>query len=137
MLHPYSIGGHSKDCRHNANWPERIPSYDLWLAKRSSNTPGVHGSSVSWLQFRFIPSADKYEHRGPLRLVFQRFQEYGISISASKCTLGAPPIELNGHCIDREGIRSLWSGIGTTSDNQEPQSFESFRRFLGITSCYC
>lgn len=58
--------------------------------------PGLHFTFMC-IDDILIGNIDEHEQRMHLRLVFQCFQEYEISINTSKCIFGAPSTEFIGH----------------------------------------
>ncbi|GFR28743.1 transposon Ty3-I Gag-Pol polyprotein [Trichonephila clavata] len=47
-----------------------------------------------------VASEDEDQHLSHLRQVFQRFEEYGVVLNASKCVLGETSVKFLGHLSD-------------------------------------
>ena len=67
-----------------------------------------------------IASKTKEEHRKHLRLFFDRLEQHGLFIQASKCQFGVQELEFLGHLINKEGIRTVPKKIEAIQDYSEP-----------------
>nr|VZH96049.1 unnamed protein product [Spirometra erinaceieuropaei] len=76
-------------------------------------------------------SRDVEEHLHHLTLLFDRFQQFGVTLHPSKCVLGATSLEFLGHLIDSNGIRPLPSKVAAIRDFPPPTSKRQLQRFLG------
>ncbi|GFW24513.1 hypothetical protein TNCV_4896011 [Trichonephila clavipes] len=54
-----------------------------------------------------VASSSEEEHREHLKMVFERFQQYGLQINISKSVMGADQVEYLGFLIIAEGSRPL------------------------------
>ena len=60
-----------------------------------------------------IASQTPEEHRNHLRLVLQRFNEYGILINPTKCMLGVHELHFLGHYVTQHGVSPLSEQVQT------------------------
>ncbi|KAG8196266.1 hypothetical protein JTE90_023821 [Oedothorax gibbosus] len=74
-----------------------------------------------------------YEHLGQ---VFQRFQEYGVILNASKCVLGKSQVKFLGHTITSEGITPLAEKVSAIVEFPKPDTIRELRRFLAMINFY-
>nr|VZI08545.1 unnamed protein product [Spirometra erinaceieuropaei] len=79
---------------------------------------------------------DVEEHLHHLTLLFDRFQQFGVTLHPSKCVLGATSLEFLGHLIDLNGIRTLPSKVAAIRDFPPPTSKRQLQRFLGMVNFY-
>nr|VZI47770.1 unnamed protein product [Spirometra erinaceieuropaei] len=79
---------------------------------------------------------DVEEHLHHLTLLFDRFQQFGVTLHPSKCVLGATSLEFLGHLIDSNGIRPLPSKVAAIRDFPPPTSKRQLQRFLGMVNFY-
>ncbi|GFW96558.1 retrovirus-related Pol polyprotein from transposon opus [Trichonephila clavipes] len=54
-----------------------------------------------------VASSTEEEHSEHLKMVFERFQQYGLRINVSKSVMGAAQVEYLGFLITAEGSRPL------------------------------
>ncbi|GFX45026.1 transposon Tf2-6 polyprotein [Trichonephila clavipes] len=54
-----------------------------------------------------VASSSEAEHIQHLRLLFQRLDQYGLSINPSKCTFGVPTLNFLGFQVCSSGIKPL------------------------------
>ena len=71
-----------------------------------------------------------------IRLVFERFKEYGVLIHSSKCELGVSSLQFLGHVVDANGIRPMESKVSAVLDFPRPLSQRQLREFLGMINFY-
>ncbi|BHF80095.1 hypothetical protein SprV_0702321900 [Sparganum proliferum] len=83
-----------------------------------------------------VASRDVEEHLHHQTLLFDRFQQFGVTLHPSKCVLGATSPEFSGHLIDSNGIRSLPSKVTAIRDFPPPTSKRQLQRFLGMVNLY-
>ncbi|BHF86036.1 hypothetical protein SprV_ctg2302921400 [Sparganum proliferum] len=79
---------------------------------------------------------DVEEHLQHLTLLFDRFQQFGVTLHPAKCILGATSLEFLGHLIDSNGIRPLPSKVAAIRDFPPPTSKRQLQRFLGMVNFY-
>ena len=83
-----------------------------------------------------VASRNEEEHTRHLRTIFERLQEYGITINVSKCVLGASTVRYLGYALDRDGTRPLADRVSALLDLDKPKDVSEMRRFLGVTNFY-
>nr|VZI49866.1 unnamed protein product [Spirometra erinaceieuropaei] len=83
-----------------------------------------------------VASRDVEEHLHHLTLLFDRFQQFGVTLHPSKCVLGATSLEFLGHLINSNGIRPLPSKVASIRDFPPPTSKRQLQRFLGMVNFY-
>nr|VZI45352.1 unnamed protein product [Spirometra erinaceieuropaei] len=83
-----------------------------------------------------VASRDIEEHFQHLTLLFDRFQQFGITLPPAKCVLAATSLEVLGHLIDSNGIRPLPSKVAAIRDFPPPTSKRQLQWFLGMVNFY-
>nr|VZI41582.1 unnamed protein product [Spirometra erinaceieuropaei] len=83
-----------------------------------------------------VASRDVEEHLHHLTLLFDRFQQFGVTLHPSKFVLGATYLEFLGHLIHSNGIRPLPSKVAAIRDFPPPTSKRQLQRFLGMVNFY-
>ncbi|GFR28647.1 hypothetical protein TNCT_4131 [Trichonephila clavata] len=79
-----------------------------------------------------IASESEEEHKTHVRAVFQKLNEYGLTINVSKCVFGVPEISFLGHLVTKNGIKPLPDKV----DPIQPKTIKEFRRFLGLPNFF-
>ncbi|GBM58799.1 hypothetical protein AVEN_179344-1 [Araneus ventricosus] len=54
---------------------------------------------VPYFDDALVASESEIQHLEHLKQVFQRFEEYGVRLNASKCVLGKSSVEVLGHIV--------------------------------------
>ncbi|GFR10160.1 retrovirus-related Pol polyprotein from transposon 17.6 [Trichonephila clavata] len=83
-----------------------------------------------------IDSSSEEEHEKHVKLVFDRFQQYGLRINFSKSLMGANQVEYLGYLITSEGSRPLPEKVEVTTNYKLPDTIHELRTFLGIVNFY-
>ena len=83
-----------------------------------------------------VHTKDWAQHVGTLETIFQRFQEFGVSIKPSKCQLGKRSLEFLGHEIGEGAQRPQNRTIEKIQEFQRPTTKKGVRSFLGICGFY-
>nr|VZI41353.1 unnamed protein product [Spirometra erinaceieuropaei] len=83
-----------------------------------------------------VTSRDVEEHLQHLTLLFDRFQQFGVTLYPVKCVLGAISDEFLGHLIDSSGIRPLPSKDAAIGDFPLSTWKRQLQRFLGMVNFY-
>ena len=96
---------------------------------------GLH-FAYAYIDDVLVASNSEEEHREHLKLVFERFRDYGVVLHPSKCELGKPSLEFLGHIVDKDGIRPLDSKIAAVRDFPRPTTQRQLRKFLGMINFY-
>ncbi|KAJ2937315.1 hypothetical protein O0L34_g19483 [Tuta absoluta] len=90
----------------------------------------------SYIDDVIFASEDIKQHKDHLRQLFERLNEYGITINISKCAFGQEKLEFLGHEVSTEGIRPLKEKVSAIQDFPKPKTIEELRRFLGMVNFY-
>ncbi|GFR25644.1 retrovirus-related Pol polyprotein from transposon opus [Trichonephila clavata] len=83
-----------------------------------------------------VATEDEDQHLSHLRQVFQRFEEYGVVLNASKCVLGETSVKFLGHLVTAEGISPLPEKVMAITNFPKPETVKELRRFLAICNFY-
>ena len=83
-----------------------------------------------------IASHTPEEHNVHLRLVLQRFQQYGILINPAKCVFGTSELHFLGHHVTSSGVSPLPQQVQTIRDFPQPTTLRKLREFLGLVNFY-
>ncbi|GFW72035.1 retrovirus-related Pol polyprotein from transposon opus [Trichonephila clavipes] len=79
-----------------------------------------------------VASSTEEEHSEHLKMVFERFQQYGLRINVSKSVMGADQVEYLGFLITAEGSRPLSEKVQAILNYKLPETIHDLRTFLGI-----
>lgn len=83
-----------------------------------------------------ISSVDTTVHANHLEQVFQRLNEYGITINLEKCKFNAASVEFLGYQVSTAGVKPLESKVQAIVDYPKPQNVSQLRKFLGMVNFY-
>lgn len=83
-----------------------------------------------------VASTTEEEHRTHLRTIFQRLDEYGITINPAKCVFGQPSVKFLGYEVNKDGIQPPKEKVAAIVDYPKPQTIDELRRFLGMINFY-
>ncbi|GFS64005.1 transposon Tf2-9 polyprotein [Trichonephila clavipes] len=83
-----------------------------------------------------VASSSEAEHIQHLRLLFQRLDQYGLSINPSKCTFGVPTLNFLGFQVCSSGIKPLEDRVEAIFKIPKPTTITQLRRFLGMLNYY-
>lgn len=90
----------------------------------------------SYLDDVIIASESPTQHNEHLRIVFERFNSYGITINLDKCCFGQPKVEFLGHEVSVNGITPLKNKVEAIINFPKPETVSDLRRFLGMVNFY-
>ena len=98
----------------------------------------LHGLEFAYVYIDdvLVASTDEAEHKNHLKLIFDRFKEYGVFINPDKCEFGQSSLHFLGHVVDENGIRPLGSKVSAVVNFPLPQSQHQLRQFLGLINFY-
>ncbi|GFX31199.1 retrovirus-related Pol polyprotein from transposon opus [Trichonephila clavipes] len=68
-----------------------------------------------------------------LKMVFERFQQYGLRINISKSVMGAAQVEYLGFLITAEGSRPLPEKVQAILNYKLPETIHGLRTFLSLS----
>ncbi|GFW99422.1 transposon Tf2-9 polyprotein [Trichonephila clavipes] len=83
-----------------------------------------------------VASSTEEEHSEHLKMVFERFQQYGLRINVSKSVMGAAQVEYLGFLITAEGSRPLPEKVQAILSYKLPETIHDLRTFLGMINFY-
>lgn len=83
-----------------------------------------------------IASSNEKEHYEHLKILFDRLNQYGVVINATKCIFGVNEIEFLGYCVSTKGVKPLDSRVEAINNFEKPQTVKDLRRFLGMVNFY-
>ncbi|KAL1454535.1 hypothetical protein WDU94_010771 [Cyamophila willieti] len=76
------------------------------------------------------------EHWEKFEKVMLRLQEVNLKINFKKCQFGYSEIELLGHRVCSEGVKTSPAKISSIIDFKPPKTVKQVRQFLGLTGYY-
>ncbi|GFW70332.1 hypothetical protein TNCV_5131581 [Trichonephila clavipes] len=79
-----------------------------------------------------VASSTEEEHSEHLKMVFERFQQYGLRINVSKSVMGAAQVEYLGFLITAEGSQPLPEKVQAISNYKLPETIHDLRTFLSL-----
>lgn len=81
-------------------------------------TKVLHGLDFlfNYIDDILVASDDVTQHKEHLRQVFERFNEFGISLNISKCCFGKSCIEFLGYNVSTDGIQPLEEKVEIKKD---------------------
>ncbi|GFV36609.1 hypothetical protein TNCV_365721 [Trichonephila clavipes] len=83
-----------------------------------------------------VASSTEEEHSEHLKMVFERFQQYGLRINVSKSVMGVAQVEYLGFLITAEGSRPLPEKVQAIFNYKLPETIHDLRTFLGMINFY-
>ncbi|GFW42070.1 hypothetical protein TNCV_1905281 [Trichonephila clavipes] len=89
-----------------------------------------------YLDYVLVASSTEEEHSEHLKMVFERFQQYGLRINVSKSVMGAAQVEYLGFLITAEGSRPLPEKVQAIFNYKLPETIHDLRTFLGMINFY-
>ncbi|GFT57370.1 retrovirus-related Pol polyprotein from transposon opus [Nephila pilipes] len=78
-----------------------------------------------------FPVSKEKEHQDHIKLVFDRFQQYGLRINVAKSVMGADQVEYMGYFIIAEGSYPLPEKVEAINNYKMPDIIHELRTFLG------
>ncbi|GFW90772.1 retrovirus-related Pol polyprotein from transposon opus [Trichonephila clavipes] len=89
-----------------------------------------------YLDHVLVASSTEEEHSEHLKMVFERFQQYGLRINVSKSVMGAAQVEYLGFLITAEGSLPLPEKVQAILNYKLPETIHDLRTFLGMINFY-
>lgn len=83
-----------------------------------------------------IFSETEEEHKVHLRIIFEKLNDYGLTINTSKCVFGVQELSFLGHLISRDGITPLPDKVESIINYPRPKTIKDLRRFLGLINFF-
>ena len=96
---------------------------------------GLH-FSYAYFDDVLVASSSTEENIQHLRIVLERFKQYGVIIKPSKCVLGVNSLEFLGHRVNSEGIKPLEEKVKAVLDFPLPPTRKKLHQFLGLINFY-
>ncbi|GFT20354.1 transposon Tf2-6 polyprotein [Nephila pilipes] len=84
----------------------------------------------------YVASSSEAEHIQHFRLLFERLDQYGLSINPSKCTFGVPTLKFLGFQVCSTGIKPLEDRVEAILKFLQPTTITQFCCFLGMLNYY-
>ena len=91
---------------------------------------------IVYLDDVLIFSKSELDHLEHLRVVFQRLQDYNVTLNGKKCHIFCLTLEYLGFTICAEGLRPQEKKIQAILQLSEPKTKKQLRRFLGMINYY-
>ncbi|GFH49966.1 hypothetical protein CTEN210_06442 [Chaetoceros tenuissimus] len=76
------------------------------------------------------------EHLSQLEEIFQRFENAGLKVNASKCSFGLQEIPYLGYIISKEGLRPDPKKVQGIVDLHKPQTAKEMKSLIGMIQFY-
>ena len=92
--------------------------------------------SYAYIDDVLIASSTPEEHKQHLKLVFDRFKQFGVIINPAKCELGVSELTFLGHYLNTQGVRPLHDKVKVIQDFPQPTTQRKLREFLGLVNFY-
>lgn len=83
-----------------------------------------------------LASTSKSNHDKHLEVLFQRLNEFGITINLSKCVFGRDRLDFLGYEVTPEGIRPSNYKVQAILEYPKPETIVDLRRFIGMVNFY-
>lgn len=106
------------------------------LDRNNQNNLTEHSVVFGFLDDVIIGSDNESIHKEHVRLLFERFSKYKMTINLGKCVFGQPKIEFLGYEVSEEGISPLPDKVKAIETYPKPETIEQLRRFLGMLNFY-
>jgi len=90
----------------------------------------------AYIDDAMVATASEEEHEQHLRILFQRFNEYGVLLNPAKCVFGATEVTFLGYTVSAAGTRPLEEKVAAINRFQRPVLVKDLRRFLGMLNFY-
>lgn len=91
---------------------------------------------VPYLDDIAIASVNDEEHEEHLRIVFERFKKYQMTINRNKCVFGQRSVKFLGHLVTADGISPLPERVEAITNFEKPKIAKDLRRFLATINFY-
>lgn len=91
---------------------------------------------IVYLDDVLIFSENAEEHLQHLRIVFERFREYDITLNGKKCHILREKVDYLGFTLTTQGIQPQTKKVEAIQQIAEPRNKKELRRFLGMISYY-
>ena len=82
--------------------------------------------SYAYIEDVLIASSTPEEHKQHLKLVFDRFRQFGVIINPAKCELGVSELTFLGHYLNTHGVRPLHDKVKISHNLPHSVNYENF-----------
>lgn len=106
--------------------------YQAGMEKILGDLPFV----IVYLDDVLIFSSNEEEHLEHLRIVFERFRKFDITLNAQKCHILRKQVDYLGFTLTPDGIQPQTKKVEAIQHIAEPKTKKELRRFLGMISYY-
>lgn len=98
---------------------------------------GLQSENISaYIDDVIVPSQSISDSIRKLRLVFERFRQFGLTLNPKKCKFLQTSIRYLGHIVDKEGLKPLPDNLNSIKCFPVPNTLRKLRRFLGLANYY-
>lgn len=98
---------------------------------------GLQSENVSaYIDDIIIPAKTIDDSLRKLKLVFDRFRQYGLTLNPKKCRFLQTSIQYLGHVVDKHGLKPLNENLSSIQHFPVPNTLRKLRRFLGLANYY-
>lgn len=98
---------------------------------------GLQSENISaYIDDIIIPGQSIVDSIRKLRLVFERFRQYGLTLNPQKCKFLQSRIHYLGHIVDKNGLKPLPENLESIKHFPVPNTVRRLRRFLGLANYY-
>lgn len=98
---------------------------------------GLQPENISaYIDDVIVPSESLDDSLRKLRLVFERFRQYELTLNPKKCRFLQTQVQFLGHIVDKDSIRPIPDNLNTIQHFPIPKSLKSLRRFIGVANYY-
>lgn len=109
-----------------------LHSSDKESEENSENSPFLY----CYIDDVIIASSSAISHRKHLRKVFERLNQFGITINLAKCEFGKTELDFLGFHVSEKGLSPLDDRVKAIKEYPKPKTVDELRRFLGILNFY-
>ncbi|GFY06436.1 transposon Tf2-8 polyprotein [Trichonephila clavipes] len=116
----------------------KLPSFSQEVKHNVKHFIETSGPPVvlAFIDGILVASSSEAEHIQHLWLLFQRLDQYGLSINPSKCTFGVSTLNFLGFQVCSSGIKPLEDRVESILKFPLPTTTTQLRRFLGMMNYY-
>jgi hypothetical protein len=83
-----------------------------------------------------LATNSKVSHKQKLKKIFERLNNFGMSINLAKCEFGKSELNFLGFHISKQGLRPLEEQVKVITEFPRPQTVQELRRYLGMLNFY-
>ncbi|KAJ0408806.1 hypothetical protein P43SY_000702 [Pythium insidiosum] len=91
---------------------------------------------VVYLDDLLVFSGSENEHLGHLKIVFERLEQYDVTLNGKKCHILRTSVDYLGYTLTADGIQPQEKKIQAIQKIAIPRSRKELRRFLGMINYY-